>query len=61
MQYRGIELIIANDGKPFPENIDFRNTPSLGLQLVTGLVQQIGRGISLDRGNVTKFRIIFKK
>ncbi len=56
-----IELIIANDGKPFPIDIDFRNTQSLGLQLVTSLVQQIDGEIELDRDGETKFTILFKK
>jgi len=56
-----IKLVIANDGKPFPADIDFRNTQSLGLQLVTSLVDQIEGEIELDRSKGTKFTIIFGK
>ncbi|HEX38031.1 MAG TPA: response regulator [Candidatus Cloacimonetes bacterium] len=56
-----IELIIANDGEPFPKEIDFTNTQTLGLQLVTSLVQQIDGEIELDTSKGTKFSIKFNK
>ena len=56
-----IKLTIANDGNPFPDGIDFRNTQTLGLQLVTGLVGQIGGTIELDNSKGTKFIITFNK
>ena len=55
-----IELIVANDGVPFPDNVDFRNTQTLGLQLVTSLVQQIDGTIQLEKANGTKFTISFQ-
>src|SRR5690606_31285503 len=36
-----VYLTIADNGKGLPKNLDFRNTESLGLQLVTTLVEQI--------------------
>lgn len=54
-------LIISNTGKPFPETIDFENTESLGLQLVTNLTSQIDGKIKLDRTNGTKFKITFRE
>ena len=56
-----IKLTIANDGNPFPDDVDFRNTQTLGLQLVTGLVEQIGGIIELDNSKGTKFTITFNK
>ena len=53
------ELIITDNGIGFPESIDFKNTESLGLQLVNNLVDQIDGEISLDASHGTKFRIIF--
>ncbi len=35
------ELIISDDGVGFPEDLDYRNTESLGLQLVNSLVNQV--------------------
>ncbi|HEX3034112.1 MAG TPA: PAS domain S-box protein [Thermodesulfobacteriota bacterium] len=52
-------LSIRNDGIPFPENVDFRNTRSLGLQLVCALTEQIRGTIELNRSSGTEFRITF--
>ena len=41
-------LVVGDDGSGFPEGIDFRETDSLGLQLVTNLVDQIDGSIKLD-------------
>ena len=54
-------LIVSDDGVGMPENIDFRNTPSLGLQLVIALVEQINGSIELEKGVGTGFRIKFKE
>ncbi|SET12109.1 PAS domain S-box-containing protein [Methanococcoides vulcani] len=54
-------LIISNTGKPFPETLDFKNTESLGLQLVTNLTSQIDGEIELDKTNGTKFKITFRE
>jgi len=43
----------------FPEDLDFRMTDSLGLQLVTLLVDQLGGKIELDRTGGTAFTITF--
>lgn len=52
-------LIVEDDGKGIPEEIDFRNTDSLGLQLVNSLVEQIDGCIELKRNKGTKFAISF--
>jgi two-component sensor histidine kinase len=52
-------LIVRDNGKGFPEKLDFWNTTSLGLQLVTTLVDQIEGEIRLDRSRGTEFEISF--
>ena len=52
-------LIVRDNGIGFPENIDFRNTESLGLQLVITLTDQLDGMIELNRKKGTEFRIIF--
>jgi PAS domain S-box-containing protein len=55
------ELTICDNGVGIPEDIDFFNTDSLGLQLVNSLTDQIDGKIEFDRSNGTKFTIIFKE
>jgi two-component sensor histidine kinase len=55
------ELDVKDNGIGFPENIDFRNTESLGLQLVNSLTEQIDGKIQLDRTAGTSFIIKFKE
>jgi len=52
-------LIISDNGTGFPEDIDFKNTDSLGLQLVNDLVRQIEGALELDREGGTTFKIEF--
>jgi len=54
-----LKIVISDNGKGLPENIDFRNTESLGLQLVVTLVEQINGKISLETKKGTKFTIEF--
>lgn len=54
-------LIVSDNGLGFPENFDFRNTRSLGLQLVNILVEQLEGTIELERGTETVFKIFFKE
>ena len=56
-----VTLIIKDNGIGLANEIDFRNTESLGLQLVVTLVEQIGGQIKLDNSNGTKFEITFKQ
>jgi two-component sensor histidine kinase len=57
-----LELIVSNDGVSFPKNLDFRNTESLGLRLVTNLAEnQLHGKIELDNSKGTEFQIRFKK
>ena len=56
-----VELIVSDNGVGIPENVDFRNTKSLGLQLVTTLAEdQLESNIELSRTEGTEFRIKFK-
>jgi PAS domain S-box-containing protein len=52
-------LTVADNGKGIPEEIDFRTADSLGLQLITILVEQIDGCIELKRDQGTEFTIWF--
>jgi len=52
-------LTISDNGIGFPEKIDFRNTKSLGLELVNLLVGQINGTIDLQADGGTTFTITF--
>lgn len=54
-------LTITDNGVGIPEDIDFKNTESLGFRLTNNLTQQLEGKILLDRSNGTKFTIIFKE
>ncbi len=54
-------LIVRDNGKGFPEDIDFKETESLGLQLVVSLVDQVEGRIELDTSKGTEFRIRFRE
>ncbi len=54
-------LIISDDGAGFPKDMDFRNTETLGLKLVTSLAKQLDGTIELDRSAGTKFEITFSE
>ena len=50
---------MKNTGTPFPEDMDFRKTESLGLKLVCILTEQLNGTIELDRSDGTEFTITF--
>jgi len=50
-------LIVSDNGTGIPENIDLENPDTLGLQLVSILVDQLDGEIELKRDNGTKFII----
>jgi len=52
-------LTVSDTGVGFPEGLDFTDTPSLGMQLVVTLVEQLEGTIELIRGEGTCFRISF--
>ncbi|MBI5679893.1 MAG: PAS domain S-box protein [Methanobacterium sp.] len=53
-------LCVSDNGVGLPEGIDFKNTDSLGLQLVNSLTNQIEGEIELDKSHGTEFKITFK-
>ncbi|MGB9939436.1 PAS domain S-box protein [Methanosarcina sp.] len=52
-------LTVADNGRGIPEKIDFRDTDSLGLQLVNILVEQIDGCVELKSDKGTEFTIWF--
>lgn len=52
-------LVVSDNGLGFPENVDFKNTDSLGLQLVNILVEQLEGTIEMEKNGGTTFRISF--
>jgi len=54
-----IKMVVADNGRGMPPEIDYRNTETLGLQLVTTLTEQINGAISMNRNKGTTFEIIF--
>lgn len=56
-----IELEISDNGVGIPSDMDFRTTDSLGLRIITGLANQLGGQIVLDRSRGTDFKIRFNK
>ena len=57
----GYRLVVSDNGVGFPEDLDFRMTESLGLQLVTTLVDQLEGSIELDVRKGTRFIMTFEK
>lgn len=54
-----ITLLISDNGPGLPETVDYRQTESLGLQLVVTLVEQINGKIKLENKKGAKFTIEF--
>lgn len=54
-------LIVSDNGVGLPKDLDFRNTKSLGLQLVNMLTRQLEGTIELDVSDGTAFKITFAK
>lgn len=55
------DLDVSDNGVGFPSEIDFRNTSTLGLELVNNLVGQLDGEIDLKKGRGTHFHIRFRK
>jgi PAS domain S-box-containing protein len=53
-------LVLSDNGIGFPENIDFRETETLGLQLVILLIEQISGKMEMIPSKGTTFKITFK-
>jgi PAS domain S-box-containing protein len=52
-------LTVANSGRPFPKDVGLENADTLGLQLITALVGQLGGRIDLQREPQPAFTIRF--
>ncbi len=52
-------LTVSNSGKPFPKEIELDNPKTLGLQLVSALVQQLQGTIELQRAPYPVFTVRF--
>jgi PAS domain S-box-containing protein len=57
----GYVLRVKDDGVGFPEELDFRKTETLGMQIVNTLVSQIDASIDLVRDKGTEFTIHFQE
>jgi two-component sensor histidine kinase len=60
-QNKRYALTVSDNGVGFPNQVDFRNTQSLGLQLVTALTSQLGATIELANCVGTTFTITFEE
>ncbi len=57
-----INLIVKDDGVGLPEDLDWRNTDSLGLELISLIgEQQLGGKIKYNGKNGAEFSIIFER
>jgi Signal transduction histidine kinase len=56
-----IVLRVSDNGVGFPANVDYKNTNSLGLQLVNNLIIQIDGELKLDKSQGTTFTLRFKE
>jgi len=54
-----VELAVADDGVGFPKDLDYTNTETLGMQLVTNLVGQLRGTLEADFSSGTRFVIRF--
>ncbi len=59
LEGKRFRLAVSDDGAGFPEGVDFRNTESLGMQIVTMLAEQLEGELALERGAGTKFVLTF--
>ncbi|MCH7959427.1 MAG: hypothetical protein IID08_04825 [Candidatus Hydrogenedentes bacterium] len=53
-------LRVADNGCGLPKDLDFRDTESLGLQIVITLIEQLDGEIELDSENGATFTIKFE-
>jgi two-component sensor histidine kinase len=54
-----VQLSVGDNGVGFPDDVDFRETESLGLQLVNTLVDQLDGTVALRVNGGTTFEIAF--
>ncbi|MFB2922152.1 PAS domain S-box protein [Aerosakkonema funiforme] len=56
-----LQMIVSDDGVGLPANFDLKNSNSLGIKLVNGLVNQLRGKLDLKIGKGTEFKITFAK
>lgn len=56
-----LELKIRNNGIDLPEDFDFRNAKSIGLQMVNILMNQLHGEVKLKKGEGAEFQILFRE
>jgi two-component sensor histidine kinase len=56
---RRVTMIVRDTGIGFPANMDFRQTETIGLQLVYTLTEQLGGTLELERNGGTAFKLSF--
>jgi len=57
-----VTLAVRDDGVGLPDDVDIHRTSTMGMRLVTGLVEnQLGGTIEVDRSAGTAFRITFRR
>ena len=56
-----LKLVVDDNGIGLPNNFDVENSESLGLQLVTTLITQIGGELDIQVKEGTTFSIVFKE
>ncbi len=56
-----LTLIIGDNGVGLPPDIDYRNTESLGLQLVVTLTDQLNGIIEMNNQSGTNYKIVFNQ
>ena len=54
-------LVVKDDGIGIPEEVDWQNTESLGMQLVNTLTSQLGGSIELNDSSGTEFKVTFSE
>ena len=55
----GYILVVSDNGIGMPENFDIQNTESLGLKLVSSMVNQLGGKIEISKNGGAQFKILF--
>jgi PAS domain S-box-containing protein len=55
---RTLNILYFDTGIGIPADLDWRDTPSLGLRLVTTLVDQMNGTVELDRSSGTRFTMV---
>jgi two-component sensor histidine kinase len=58
-EHGGHLLIVSNSGGPFPSHIDLDNAETLGLQLIKGLIEQLGGTMELQRSPKPTYTVCF--